>query len=115
MIEMFEGVATKSQTTLKSLVGSSHCNIPFEVVADIPQERLILLVHLLCHASKWGFTLDKLRESTQHLESGTHKHFEKPTVAILKEIYNARAQQIRYENGEIGRSTLAGSDDPVLI
>ena len=47
--------------------------------------------------------MESLRKSTKHIETDGHKWFSEKSIKILKEIYAARYQQIRYENNEIGK------------
>ena len=47
-------------------------------------------------------TLEKLRSATVQIENDVPKNFTPRTIRILRQIYNARAKEIRYEKGEIG-------------
>ncbi len=58
--------------------------------------------HLLCSGLP-DFPVDKLRSATLQIKRDNPKHFPPGSVRILKDIYDTRATEIRYENGEIGK------------
>jgi hypothetical protein len=71
------------------------------------EERLNLLYHLL-HCGHHRFTIEKLELATAWIEREIPKNFTAKSIKILRQIYYARREEIKYEQG------LSGGLQPML-
>lgn len=83
---------------LGTYVFSTHMST---LLTHIP-ERLILVKHLLRYGHQ--FVIDLMKESTSKLDQKSRREFPQKTMDRLAEIYQVREREIRWENGEIGKS-----------